>query len=173
MRSPTRSIVAGALAGAVGTLCMDLVWYRRYRSAGGTQDFVPWETSEGTTGYEDAAAPARTAKTVADIVGIDLPDGSARLANNAVHWLTGVGWGQAHGLVSSLIGSSHPALGPVTAVAAWATSYAVLPKLGVYEKISEYDADVLWQDLSAHLVFGAALGLVFRSLSPRDDRPRT
>ncbi len=147
---------------------MDLVWYRRYRSAGGTQEFLAWETSEGTTGYETAAAPAQAAKAVADMAGIDLPDRSARIVNNAVHWLTGLGWGQAHGLVASMLRTSHPALGPATAVVAWATSYAVLPKLGVYEKMSEYDADVLWQDLSAHLAFGAALGLVFRGLSRQD-----
>lgn len=167
MSNPIRSVLVGAVAGAVGTLCMDLLWYRRYRSAGGTQDFVPWETSEGTTGYDNAAAPAQTARAIADIAGIDLPDDSARAANNVVHWLTGLGWGQAHGLVASAVGTSHPVLGPATGVVAWATSYAVLPRLGIYQKMSQYEADVLWQDLSAHLVFGAALGLVFRSLSSR------
>ena len=65
------------------------------------------------------------------------------------------------------LGTANPALGLATAVAAWATSYVVLPRLGVYKPITEYDRDVLWQDLSAHLVYGVALGLAFRLLSMR------
>lgn len=155
------SALAGTIAGAIGTLCMDLVWYRRYRAAGGEQPFAPWETSEGTTRYEDAAAPARTAKAFADLVGVDLPDSSARSANNAVHWLTGLMWGETHGLVAGTLKKTNPLLGVATAVVAWATSYAVLPRIGVYEKMSEYEPQVLWKDLSAHLVYGSVLGMVF------------
>lgn len=161
----TRSVFTGVLAGAIGTLAMDLTWYWRYRSSGGEQDFMPWETSEGTTAYETAAAPARTAKAVADIAGIELPDSTARPVNNTVHWLTGLSWGGAHGAFAGGTGVANPAMGIATAVTAWATSYVMLPKLGVYEKMSEYETDVLWKDLSAHLVFGAALGLTFRMCS--------
>lgn len=147
---------------------MDLVWYRRYRSGGGDQPFVAWETSEGTTGYEHAAAPARTAKAVADLAGIELPESSARSVNNAVHWLTGLAWGETHGLAACITGSANPIVGLGTAFVAWATSYAVLPSLGVYDNVTEYEADVLWKDLSAHLVFGAALGIVYRLIAPRD-----
>lgn len=162
-----RSAFFGAVAGAAGTLAMDLVWYRRYRSGGGTQEFLPWETSEGTTSYDNAAAPARTALAAADLIGLDLPDRSARAVNNAVHWITGLAWGKVHGLASSSLGSANPLLGLGTAVLAWGTSYAVLPKLGVYDRITEYEPEVLWQDLSAHLVFGAALGLTYRAISSR------
>ena len=162
-----RSAFLGAVAGAAGTLAMDLLWYRRFRAGGGSQDFFAWETSEGLKGYEDAPAPARTAKVVAGMADIDLPDSSARAANNVVHWMTGVSWGEAHGVAAAVLGTSNPGLGLGTAVVAWVTSYGVLPKLGVYKPISEYDGDALWQDLSAHLVFGAALGLVFRLISPR------
>ncbi len=44
-------------------------------------------------------------------------------------------------------------------VAAFAASYAVLPVLGVYRPIWEYDAGTLWKDASAHAVFGGATGL--------------
>jgi hypothetical protein len=144
---------------------MDLVWYRRFRASGGTQAFGAWERSEGTESFADAAAPARTAKAVADLVGIDLPDSTARPLNNIVHWITGIGWGKVHGIAAEALRTSSPLLGPVTAVAAWATSYAVLPQLGVYKPMREYDREVLWQDLSAHLAFGAALGLAYRALS--------
>jgi len=165
----TRSVVTGVVSGALGTLAMDLTWYRRYRSDGGKQDFIPWETSDGTTSYDEAAAPARTAKAVADMAGIALPDATARTMNNVVHWLTGLGWGAAHGAMATAAGASNPLLGLATAVTAWATSYVVLPQLGIYEKMSEYDSEVLWSDLSAHLVFGAALGLMFRVLSADGD----
>lgn len=161
-----RSALTGILAGAVGTLCMDLVWYRRFRSAGGEQPFPAWETSEGVTGYENAPAPARTASAMAGLVGATLPDSTARTVNNAVHWGTGLAWGKVHGLIAATSGVSNPILGVATAVVAWGTSYAVLPRLGVYEKMSEYDPQVLWQDLSAHLVYGVAVGLTFRALSP-------
>jgi hypothetical protein len=165
----SRSVITGVAAGALGTLAMDLTWYRRYLSGGGDQAFVPWETSDGTTGYEEAAAPARTAKAVADMVGIELPDATARTMNNVVHWLTGLGWGGAHGTVLAATGSANPLIGLATAITAWATSYAVLPKLGIYEPISEYDSDVLWKDLSAHLVFGATLGLTYRIFAGQVD----
>lgn len=160
-----RAGFAGATAGILGTLAMDLVWYRRYRAGGGTQPFIAWGTSEGTEGYEKAAAPARTAKAIADMVGVTLPDSSARTVNNVVHWMTGIGWGKAHGLASTALGTTTPLLGPFTGVVAWSTSYAVLPRLGVYEPIGEYDRDVLVKDLTAHLVYGTVMGITYRLLS--------
>jgi hypothetical protein len=162
-----RGAFAGAAAGVVGTLAMDLVWYRRFRSGGGTQPFMAWETSEGTDGYEKAAAPARTAKAVADMLGIDLPDSSARSVNNVVHWITGIGWGKAHGIGSKVVGTRTPFLGPITGIVAWSTSYLVLPKLGVYKPIGEYDRSVLVQDLTAHLAYGTAMGITYRILAGR------
>jgi hypothetical protein len=164
MQRLTQSAIIGAVAGAAGTLAMDLVWYRRYRTGGGVEAFGAWETSEGTDKFEDAPAPARTAKAVADMVGIELPDSTARALNNVVHWATGIGWGQAHGVAATALRTTSPILGPMTAVTAWATSYVVLPKLGVYRPMSEYDRDVLWQDLSAHLAFGVVLGVTYRLL---------
>jgi hypothetical protein len=164
-----RKAIVGAIAGMLGTLAMDLLWYRRYRSGGGEQAFVAWETSDGLAGYEGAPAPARTAKAMADIVGIELPDSSARCVNNAVHWMTGIGWGKAHGIAMGALGATTPFMGPVTGVVAWSTSYVVLPRLGVYQPMSEYDRDTLMQDLSAHLVYGATLGIAFRILAGRPD----
>jgi hypothetical protein len=160
-----RGAFAGATAGLAGTFAMDILWYRRYRAAGGTQPFMAWETSEGTEGYENAAAPARTAKAIADMVGVTLPDSSARTVNNVVHWMTGIGWGKAHGLASTALGTATPLIGPITGIAAWSTSYIVLPQLGVYKPIGEYDREVLVQDLTAHLVYGAVMGIAYRLLS--------
>lgn len=158
-------VLLGAVSGAVGTLFMDLLWYWRFRTGGGSQSFLPWETSEGVDGYEGAPAPARTAKAVAGLLKVDLPASSARLANNLVHWMTGIAWGGGLGLLALVLGTGNPLLGLVVAVIAWATSYLVLPRLGVYKPMREYDRGVLWQDLSAHLVYGVTLGLTFWALS--------
>jgi hypothetical protein len=47
----------------------------------------------------------------------------------------------------------------------WIAGYAVLPLAGVYKPIWEYDARTLGEDLSAHLVFGAATSAVFAALT--------
>ncbi|MGD2060500.1 MAG: hypothetical protein PVF87_06525 [Acidimicrobiia bacterium] len=160
-----RVVLLGAVSGAVGTLFMDLLWFWRFRTGGGSQSFIPWETSEGVDGYEDAPAPAETAKAIAGLLKIDLASSSARIANNLVHWLTGISWGGALGVVALVLGTANPALGLLMAVIAWATSYVVLPRLGVYKPMGEYDRAVLWQDFSAHLVYGVALGLTFWAMS--------
>jgi hypothetical protein len=50
-------------------------------------------------------------------------------------------------------------------VGAFANSYAVLGALGIYQPIWEYDADTLRDDLTAHLVFGAATAVAYRVLA--------
>lgn len=62
--SPLGAIGRGLLGAAVGTLTMDLVWFRRHRKAGGTDGFVDWEFSAGTKSYDDAGAPAQVGKRV-------------------------------------------------------------------------------------------------------------
>lgn len=149
----------GAIAGLVATAAMDAVWYQRYRAGGGHQSFTEWEFSSSMVGFDKAPAPAKTGKLVADTVGIELPPESAGTVNNVVHWGTGIGWGKAAGLAAGVLPVSPIATGVVTGVGAWATSYAVLGKVGIYEPITSYDRATLWKDLSAHLVFGSVLGL--------------
>lgn len=60
----TTAVLAGAAAGAIGTLAMDLVWFRRARNAGSDDSFSEWEFSHGTTSFDDAGAPAHVAATV-------------------------------------------------------------------------------------------------------------
>jgi hypothetical protein len=44
----------------------------------------------------------------------------------------------------------------------WASDYVTLPLAGVYQPIWEYDAQTLYKDLSAHLVFGIAADAALR-----------
>ena len=55
--------------------------------------------------------------------------------------------------------------------AVWATGYVVLPRLGVYEEIWNYDLETLAKDLSAHLAFGTATAAAFRLLRPGGRQP--
>ena len=165
----------GVLAGVAGTTAMDLLWYRRHLAEGGTSSFATWEFQSDIDGFADAPAPARVGKIVAQKVHIDLPDRLAPLTNNVVHWSTGVSWGVAAALLRPLPGVGAIRSGLLAGVAAWTTSYAVLPKLGVYKPITEYDPRTLWKDFSAHLVFGSAVGatsLVLSGLSRRARRGR-
>jgi hypothetical protein len=149
----------GAVAGGIAVTAMDLLWYRRYREGGGGKPFANWEfTTDATDFGPDAPAPARVGKRVADVVGVDLDDSSVAATNNVVHWMTGIGWGKVAGLASAVLPIPAVGVGAATGVTAWATSYAVLARLGVYKPITEYDKKTLWEDLSAHLVFGLALG---------------
>lgn len=165
----------GALAGAVGTVAMDALWYHRYRRGGGKSGFVDWETSVDLQGWDDAPAPAKFGRLVIQrTLHRDLPAGQARLTNNVVHWSTGAGWGAVLGMVT---GSSirHTArYGLAFGAAVWLQSYAVLAPAKLYEPIWDYDAKTLGKDLSAHLLYGlttaAALTRCDRS-NNRHDTP--
>jgi hypothetical protein len=161
----------GAVAGAVATAAMDLLWHRRYRDGGGEQAFVDWEFSTDATDFgPDAPAPARVGHRLAHVVGVDLDDAWVAPVNNVVHWATGIGWGKAAGLAASVLPVSALGVGAATGVTAWGTSYAALGRLGIYEPITAYDKRTLWQDLSAHLVYGVTLGAVLAATGARRSR---
>jgi hypothetical protein len=167
MGSLVRSVVTGGSAGAAGTLAMDLLWYARYRRAGGTEGFVAWETAAGTTSYEGASPPAQVGKRLAEaLTGSPPPDGSARLMTNAVHWGTGKQWGVVYGLARPVLGRRGPLVGGVAlGLGAFAASYTLLPLLGVYRPLWEYDARTIGQDLSAHLLYGVTTAAAAAALN--------
>jgi hypothetical protein len=138
---------------------MDALLYQRYRRQGGTASFVGWEFGEPVETFSEAGAPARVACELASRLHIELPASSARFATNTVHWATGLAWGVAHSVVRTVTPLATLTSGVAIGAGAFATSYAVLPRIGVYKQLSEYDGEALWQDLSAHLVYGAAVGL--------------
>ena len=162
-------LVTGAVGGAVGTLAMDLTWYARYRRGGGTQGFVGWETAAETTSYDDAPAPGQVGrKMIAAVLGRDPAPSSARAVTNVVHWATGVQWGMAYGLASPLLRHvALPARGVGLAGVAFGASYVVLPLLGVYRPIWEYDRRVILQDATSHLVYGVTGATVASALARR------
>jgi len=165
-RGVGRGLAVGALSGALGTVAMDLLLYRRFRREGGKSSLWRWESAEDTTGWVGASAPGQLGqKAERLVIQRPPPDSWARFTANTVHWTTGIGWGLQYGVLAGRR-SRHPliramALGPV----AWLASYAVLPLVGVYEPIWKYDARTLGEDLSAHLVFGVATSAAFAALT--------
>ncbi len=158
-------IGAGALAGAVGTVALDTVWYLRYRHASGTQEPLAWEFSAGVDRWDQVSAPGQVGKRLlARFVRSDPPERWARTTQNLTHWATGVGWGVQLGIVAGLTGRRTWAWGLVFGPAVWLASYATLGPAGIYKPIWQYDADTLGKDFSAHLVYGMTTGAVLALL---------
>ncbi|MEZ5412183.1 MAG: hypothetical protein R2761_29395 [Acidimicrobiales bacterium] len=160
MRRPARRALAGVLAGAAGTLAMDAYQFRGERRRGAASRFADWElSSRQVASFDDGGAPAEIGRRAAEQVGVQIPDRRAGVTQDVVHWSTGVGWGLVAVAVAGG-GSARRGLraGLVTGVAAFATSYAVLGSLGIYEPIWRYDRESLARDLAGHLVYGATTG---------------
>jgi hypothetical protein len=161
-----RNVVAGALAGAVGTAAMDGLLYSRYRRDGGKESFWRWEFAAGVMSWEQASAPGQIGqKALRAVTGQDPPNEWARATTNIVHWATGIGWSMQYGALAPVT-ARHPwarafALGP----AVWLSGYVILPLAGVYKPIWEYDATTLQKDLSAHIVFGTVTSATFAVLT--------
>jgi hypothetical protein len=167
--TPLGAVVRGAAAGAAGTVAMDLLWFRRYRRNGGDSGFVEWAFSAGLSSWDDAPAPAQFGRRlIRGVLHRELPPERARLVNNVVHWSTGVGWGAAVGLVNRSLPTHRTWHGLIVGAGVWVQSYVLLVPAKIYKPIWEYDAETLWKDLSAHLVYGLATATTFRVLaSPR------
>jgi hypothetical protein len=158
----------GAAAGALGTTAMDLVEFRRYRQAGGTERLLTWETSVGVKKWKEASAPGQFGKWVAEgLTGRELPDQWARSTTNLVHWATGLGWGAQFGLVAALSRRHRLALSVLLGPTAWLTGYVILPVAKVYKPIWDYDATTLAKDFTAHMAYGSVTAASFAVLARR------
>jgi hypothetical protein len=169
--TPVGAVVRGLIAGAAGTLAMDLVLFARYRRGGGESGFREWEFSADVRSWEQAPAPAQVGKRIFEgLFQRELPDERAPLVNNITHWGYGILAGAQYGLVAGSLRAPRIWYGPPFGASVWATSYVVLPAAKLYKPIWEYDRRTLARDLSAHLVFGLATAAVFTGLSARARR---
>jgi hypothetical protein len=171
-RSPTPlgAVIGGAVAGAAGTVAMDGVWYYRYRKGGGKDGFLEWEFSAGLKDWDEAPAPAQIGRRVFEgLFQRELPAERAALTNNVMHWLYGLGWGAAYGLVAGTI-PTRLRHGLVLGSVVWSSSYVILPLAKLYKPIWEYDLRTLGIDLSAHLAYGLGTAAAFRLLLLGGDR---
>ncbi len=160
-RSNLAELTRGVVAGAVGTLAMDVLWWRRARAAGSDDSFTGWEFVTGSEyeSFADASAPGQVGHRMAALVGIDVPVQHAGLTTDVVHWATGATWGVFAGALAARTSLSAATAGIAGGVAAITTAYAALGAIGIYRPVWEDDRATLFSDASAHLVFGAATGV--------------
>jgi hypothetical protein len=171
--SVLNSILRGAGAGAVGTLAMDTLLYRRYLRGDGRSSFLAWESSDGVERWESAPAPALVAKQLIErLTKSEVPARHARTLNNLTHWGFGLANGALYGLALRSR-RSKTRYGLPFGAAVWASGYVVLPRLGVYEQIWKYDLETLERDLGAHVVFGTATAAAFALLAHTNDQRST
>jgi hypothetical protein len=155
------AVVAGLLAGAAGTVCLDAVHYLKYRRAGGTDSPLAWEFVP-VENWETAPDPGQVAKRVLEgFSQRKLPDRSAWLTSTIAHWAYGSAAGAAYGILAGSLPTPHPEYGVPFGAAVFAGDYIALPAAGLYKPIWEYDAKTLAWDLSAHLAYGADTGTAF------------
>jgi hypothetical protein len=154
------SIGKGILAGVAGTAAMT-----GYQLAVAKLRGRPLATPVPHK-WADAPAPAQVAKRAADALGQgrrftrdDVP-----VLTNAMHWLYGVSWGAVYGAAASAARPSPVAGGMAFGTGVWASSYAELVPLGIYEPPWKYPATELALDLSYHLVYGVAVAGAFALL---------
>ena len=96
--TPLGAVGRGALAGAVGTLAMDVVWYARYRRDAGENGFVEWEFSTKPD-WDEVSVPGQLGKRLVEgFVQRELDPKWAPLVNNVMHWGYGMLWGVQYGI---------------------------------------------------------------------------
>jgi hypothetical protein len=159
--TPLAAVTAGTLAGALGTVFLDAVHYRKYRRDGGTNGAGAWEFAPIET-WEDAPDPGQVAKRLVEgFTQRKLPDGAAWITSTVAHWAYGASAGAAYGVLAGSLRDPRPGYGVPFGAAVFAGSYIVLPVAGLYKPIWQYDAEVVAWDLGAHLAYGAATGAAF------------
>jgi hypothetical protein len=164
--SPLGAFVRGLAAGAVGTVALDLVWFARYKRAGGAQGFWAWETGADVKKWDDVSAPGQVGRRLAEaFLQRELPDEWARATNNVVHWAYGTGWGAQYGVAAGSVRRMPWWSGLAFASVVWLSSYVVLPLAKVYRPLWEYDVKTLAKDLSAHAAYGIGTSTAYAALA--------
>jgi hypothetical protein len=163
--TPLAAIAAGLAAGAVGTVCMDTLRYVRYRRAGGKDSPLRWEFAP-VDSWEKAPDPGQIGKRLIEgFTQRELSDRWAWPVSTVMHWGYGSGAGMAYGLLAGSLRKPHAVYGVPYGAAVFASDYVTLPIAGLYQPIWKYDAKTIWEDLSAHLAYGAGTGVTFWLIS--------
>jgi uncharacterized membrane protein YagU involved in acid resistance len=158
-----RSALCGLVAGVAGTLAMDLLWFVRYQRGGGQSSFVKWEFASAPSTWDEVSAPAKVGKLLYEtFTHKELPPGKIGPTTNVMHWTYGLQWGALFGLAIGSSGQLRRGQAPLFGALVWLSSYVSLPIAGFYKPIWSYDLKTLWNDLSAHLVYGAGVAAAFR-----------
>jgi hypothetical protein len=150
--------LAGTIAGFLATGPMTLAMQAMYRE-------LPPE-------QKDPLPPRQITENVAASVGVDLgpKEETHEAVTLAAHFGYGATAGALYGPFAGATGLPRVAEGMLYGVAIWGGSYfGLLPGAGLYRSAKDEAPSRNALMLSAHLVWGASLGLIMGTLA-RDDR---
>jgi hypothetical protein len=165
--TPLGAIGRGLVAGAAGTLTMDVVLYARYRRSGGKKRFLAWEFFSGLSDWQEALVPGQVGKRLFEgFFQKKLPPQRAALVSDITHWAYGILCGALYGIAAESLDQPRTWYGLPFGAGVWAVDYAVLPAAGLYKPIREYDRETLAKYLRAHLVYGTTTAAAFQFMSP-------
>lgn len=98
--TPLAAVVAGTLAGAAGTICLDAVQYLEYRRTGGKETPLQWEFA-AIDSWQKAPVPGQVAKRLIEgFTQRKLPDRWAWPVSTVMHWSYGSAWGAFYGVLA-------------------------------------------------------------------------
>jgi putative membrane protein len=146
------SKIAGSIAGAVATVPMTAVMnaFERW------QDLPPHVITQNAT---------------AEAAGTPLEETSAKALSMTAHFGVGATMGAGYGAFAGQSGLPPAAEGALYGVAVWGGAYlGLLPESGLFPHPTEDRKSRTLAVLGAHVVWGAALGVVWDVLSRRTGR---
>jgi hypothetical protein len=146
-----RRFLIGIVAGAAGTTAMTAL-----------QELLSHLKGEEGESDEEPA-PAQVARRMLAVAGIDPPPSWTPWLTQLAHWSYGIGWGGAYGLVRRRHDHALPT-GLGFGLGVWASSYAQLVPLGIYEPPWAYPAREIAEDLSYHVVYGLGVAATYAAL---------
>ena len=162
-----KGIVAGAVAGLVGTWVMSeaqRLWTYAVdgdapESAGGRHDARDWQERRENQNSNELAAQA----IARYILGRSLTEQELRFAAPLSHYLFGAAVGAVYGAYAER--RQAPASGAGFGTTVWlAADEIAMPLLGLSDSTARRPLEMHLQSLVAHLVFGVATELTRRSL---------
>lgn len=170
MSTPIGALTRGLVAGAIGTGVMTAYQLAVAKAKeGASDDAPPAEPDAPADPWEGAPAPAQLARRV--IEGVFQRDvGPERIGTltNVTHWGYGVMWGGLYGLLAGSAPRTRPLpAGVAFGTGVWASSYAALVPMGLYEPPWTYPPAELATDASYHVVYGVAVAAAWRLLGGR------
>jgi hypothetical protein len=149
----------GLVAGVIGTAAMT-AWQEVSTKLQSSDDDREGESQ--APGFRDAwakaPAPAKVGRKVLKAVfQYEVPAEQIGLLTNLMHWGYGTSWGAIYGLIRASVRGPSLVSGIWFGAGVWATSYATMVPLGIYEPPWQYPPKELALDLSYHLVYGAGV----------------
>lgn len=150
----THHVLTGLIAGAAGTVALNVASY----------------LDMAVRGRGASSAPAETAGQLADTTGVDLAEEPATADNRRsglgalMGYVTGLGVGAAYGALHSRVGRlSRPAAALGLTAAATVASTGPMTMLGITDP-RQWDAKSWAMDLGPHLAYGVVTAVVYDQL---------